>query len=47
MIRYDNSIRKSDKNSPVLQQMLNMLSSRLNALRTTAEDGVYSLEFLP
>jgi len=39
------TFRKSDKIPPLLQQMLKMLRSCLNALNTTAEDIDYSLEF--
>ena len=38
------AFREANKNSPVLQQMLKMLSSWPYALGTVAED-VYSLEF--
>ena len=39
------AVRMADIISPVLQQMLKMFPSLPNALRTTAGDVVYSLEF--
>lgn len=43
-IRLIMTFRKSN-NLPVLQQMLEIVSFRPNALSTTAEDIVYSLVF--
>ena len=40
------TFRKSNKNSPVLKQMLKMLPSWLNVLGTTAGHIIYFLEFL-
>jgi len=43
----DNNLQKVYQIPPVLQQMLKMLPHWPNALRKIAEDGVYSLQFLP